>query len=157
MWNPFIHRIGIMTARNHEVSSSVPSYPVHFTRYSNLHFLHLSILELRISETSYWFFINKDQRIWRFNTVWKLFGVEGSSIEMWKTGWIDQRCSGSQRVKEMVLTWAIIGKGPEILSESFFEGRVVWILLDWTKALSPILKSRVSRIDFGRYSRLKHI
>jgi len=40
-------------AGSHEVSSSVPSYLAHLTRYRSLHFLHLSILELRISEIQY--------------------------------------------------------------------------------------------------------
>jgi hypothetical protein len=37
--------------------------------------------------------------------------------------------SGSQRVKEWVLTWAMISRGPRFFSESFFEGQV-----DWKKA-----------------------
>jgi hypothetical protein len=36
-----------------ECSSSVPSYPAQWTKYSNLHFCQLSILELRMATISY--------------------------------------------------------------------------------------------------------
>ena len=66
-----------------------------------MHFLRLSILESRISEISYSgspsITIGRSGVGSRFG---KVFGDEGSNIETWKTGWIDRRCSGSQRVNE---------------------------------------------------------
>jgi hypothetical protein len=40
-------------AGNQECSSSVPSYPAQWTKYSNLHFHWLSILELRMAMILY--------------------------------------------------------------------------------------------------------
>ena len=56
-------------------------------------------------------------------------------------GWILLQELGRWRVKEMELTWAMISKGPRYFSASFLEGRVVQMLLDLMKTLSPILKS----------------
>ena len=47
----------------------------------------------------------------------------------------------SHRVGEMEPTLAMISKGPRYFSASFLEGRVVQILSDLMKTLSPILKS----------------
>ena len=55
-------------------------------------------------------------------------------------GWILLIESWRQRVKEMEPTWAMISKGPRYFSASFLEGRVVWMLSDLMKTLSPILK-----------------
>jgi hypothetical protein len=88
-------------AGNQECSSSVPSYPAQQTKYSNLHFCRLSILESRMAAISY--SISPSISIgggggWvRFGIV---FGVVGSSWETWKTGWIVRRWSGSCRVTE---------------------------------------------------------
>ena len=76
-------------------------------------------------------------RVWSGNS----FRVEGSSMEMWKMGWILLIKLGRQRVKETEPTWAIISKGPRYFSASFIEGWVVQILLDLMKTLSLILKS----------------
>ena len=56
-------------------------------------------------------------------------------------GWILLIELGRRRVKEMEPTCTIISKGPRYFSASFLEGRVVRMLSDLTKTLSPILKS----------------
>ena len=56
-------------------------------------------------------------------------------------GWILLIELGRWRVNETELTCAIISKGPRYFSACFLEGWVVWMLLDLTKTLSPILKS----------------
>jgi hypothetical protein len=74
-------------AGNQECSSSVPSYPAQRTKYSNLHFRQLLILESRMAVILY--SISPSISIgggggWvRFRIV---FRVVGSSWEMWKTG-----------------------------------------------------------------------
>jgi hypothetical protein len=88
-------------AGNQECSSSVPSYPAQRTKYSNLHFHRLSILELRMAVISYSISLLisiRGGRGWvRFGIV---FRVASSSWETWKTGWIARRWSGSRRVTE---------------------------------------------------------
>jgi hypothetical protein len=88
-------------AGNQECSSSVPSYPAQQTKYSNLHFHWLSILESRMSVILYSTLLSisiEGGRGWvQFGIV---FRVAGSSWETWKTGWIAWRWSGSRRVTE---------------------------------------------------------
>jgi hypothetical protein len=69
------------------------------------------------------------------------FGMAGSSMETWKTGWTEWRVSGSRSVKEWEPAWAMILKGPRYFSENFFVGRVD--RKDWasTKACCPTLNS----------------
>ena len=90
-------------AEIHEGSSSVPSYPAHLMRYCNLHLYHQSSLELRILEISYLgllLMLTEGRGGW----IWlgMVFRVNGLRMETWKTGWMDCRKSGSQRVKEWV-------------------------------------------------------
>ena len=74
-------------AGSHEVSSSVPSYPAHRTRYNSLQRLRLSIFESRISEISYSSLLSMIiggsgagvRSGYRF-------GVDGSSMETWNMG-----------------------------------------------------------------------
>ena len=94
-------------AGNQEVSSSVPSYLDHLTKYRSLHtWRRLSNLESRISEILYsgspsistgggggWIRLGME------------FGVLGSSMETWKTGWIAHMESGSWRVNNKGLLW----------------------------------------------------
>jgi hypothetical protein len=74
-------------AGNQECSLSVPSYPAQRTKYSNLHFRRLSILESRMAVILYSISPSisiRGGRGWvRFGIV---FGVAGSSWETWKTG-----------------------------------------------------------------------
>jgi hypothetical protein len=70
-------------AGNQECSSSVPLYPAQRTKYSNPHFHRLSILESRMAAISYSISIGGGGGWVRFRIV---FGVAGSSWEMWKTG-----------------------------------------------------------------------
>src|SRR5882724_5349949 len=114
-------------ARIQEVSSSVPSYPVHRTRYNSLQApRRLSILESRISEIS-----NSGSSSTMIggggggNQSGIGFRVAGSNIEMWKTGCTARRLSGSRRVTEWVPGSARISYGPRNLSDSFFKGHVV--------------------------------
>ena len=72
---------------SHEVSSSVPSYPVHQTRYNSLQRLRLSIFESKISEISY----SSSSSIIIGGSGAGVrsgygFGVDGSSMETWNTG-----------------------------------------------------------------------
>ena len=66
-------------------------------------------------------------------------------METWKTGWRPWKVSGSRRVKEWVL-FARILKGPRNLSESLWDGRVVWKNLALTKACSPMVKFGVGNL-----------
>lgn len=68
-------------------------------------------------------------------------GIDGSSIETWKTGWTARRESGSRSVKECVPALAMISKGPRYFSENFLVGRVERKNLASTKACCPIWKS----------------
>ena len=111
-------------------------------KYWSLHLWCLLILESNISEIS-----NSISplmvtggggvSVWFGNSL----GEEGSNMEMWKTGWMPRMELGRRRVKEMEPTWARISKGPRNFSASFFDSRVVRILSDLMKTLSPILKS----------------
>ena len=65
-------------------------------------------------------------------------------METWKTGWTPQKVSGSQRVKEWVLAFARISKGPRNLLESLWDGQVVQKNLALMKACSPMVKFRAS-------------
>ena len=69
------------------------------------------------------------------------FGIAGLSCDTWKTGWIRQRCSGSRNVKECVPGWAMMLKGPRYFSESFLDGRVVWMYSALTNTCWPTWKS----------------
>jgi hypothetical protein len=74
-------------AGNQECSSSVPLYPAQQTKYSNLHFHWLSILESRMAAILYSISLSISiggGRGWvQFGIV---LGVAGSSWEIWKTG-----------------------------------------------------------------------
>src|ERR1700730_2062091 len=113
-------------AGNQDVSSSVPSYPVHCTKYRSLQMRRLSILELSTLEIS----CSKSPSIstrggggtMQFGIV---FGVTGSSMEMWKTGWTACMASGSQSMKECELAFPMISKGPRNFLASFREGLVI--------------------------------
>ena len=61
-------------------------------------------------------------------------------METWKIGWTPQKVLGSRRVKEWVLTFARILKGPRNLLESLGDGRVVRKNLALMKACSPMVK-----------------
>ena len=61
-------------------------------------------------------------------------------METWKTGWTPQKVLGSWRVKEWVLAFARISKGPRNLLESLWGGQVVQKNLALTKACSPMVK-----------------
>ena len=61
-------------------------------------------------------------------------------METWKTGWTPWKVLGSQRVKEWVLAFARISKGPRNLLESLWDGQVVWKNLALMKACSPMVK-----------------
>src|SRR5260370_32745510 len=50
----------------------------------------------------------------------------GSNWDMWKTGWMERKCWGRQRVNECEPGMAITLYGPRFFSESFFDGLVVW-------------------------------
>ena len=65
-------------------------------------------------------------------------------METWKTGWTPQKVSRSQRVKEWVPAFTRISKGPRNLSESLWNGQVVWKNLALMKACSPTVKFRAS-------------
>ena len=58
-------------------------------------------------------------------------------METWKTGWTPWKVLGSRRVKEWVLAFARISKGPRNLLESWWDGWVVWKNLALMKACSP--------------------
>src|ERR1700730_305817 len=113
-------------AGNQDVSSSVPSYLVHCTKYRSLQMQRLLILESSTLEIS----CSKSPLIStgggggtiRFGIV---FGVTGSSMEMWKTGWTARMTSGSRSMKECEPAFPMISKGPRNLSESFQEGLVI--------------------------------
>src|SRR5882724_5074526 len=115
-------------ARIQEFSSSVPSYPVQWTRYNRLQArCRLSILESRISEI-----LNSGSSSTTIGGGGGLmrsgirFGVADSNIEMWKTGCTARRLSRSWRVMEWVPGSARISYGPRNLLDSLFEGRVIW-------------------------------
>ena len=57
-------------------------------------------------------------RVWSGNS----FGVEGSSMETGKMGWVLLIELGRQRVKEMEPTWAIVSNMPRYFSASFLKG-----------------------------------
>ena len=65
-------------------------------------------------------------------------------MKTWKTGWTPWKVSGSQRVKECVLAFARISKGPRNLLESLWDGQVVRKNLALTKACSSTVKFRAS-------------
>ena len=120
-------------------ASSVPWWPVHWTKYKSWHLRRLSIFESSISETSN--SMSPSTSIgggggWtRFGIV---FGVAGLSCETWKTGCTARSWSGSRRVNDARPTCAIISKGPRFFSDNFLEGHMVrkWAAL--TKTLSPM-------------------
>ena len=58
-------------------------------------------------------------------------------METWKMRWTLWKVSGSWRVKEWVLAFARISKGPRNLSESLWDSWVVRKILALTKACSP--------------------
>ena len=60
--------------------------------------------------------------------------------------WTLWKVSGSWRVKEWVLAFARISKGPRNLSESLWDGRVVQKNLALTKACSPMVKFRAGNL-----------
>src|ERR1700726_295592 len=113
-------------AGNQDVSSSVSSYLVHCTKYRSLQMQHLSILELSTLEIS----CSKSPSIStrggrgtiQFGIV---FGVTGSSMEMWKTGWTARMASGSRSTKECEPAFPMISKGLRNFSASFWEGLVI--------------------------------
>ena len=69
-----------------------------------------------------------------------MLDMDGSSIEMWNTGWMALIVSGRQSMKDCGLGWAIISYGPRYFLESFFNGRVVWKYCDLMNTDSPIWK-----------------
>src|SRR6266481_1363540 len=86
--------------RIHEVSSSVPSYPVQWTRYSSFHWTQRSsTLESNTSAIS---------NLGSLSTYtgggggWKwprmVLAIVGSSMDTWNTGLTARRLSGSLRV-----------------------------------------------------------
>ena len=111
----------------HEVSSSVPLYPIQWTRYNNWQAQHLLLtLESRILEI-----LNSGSSStmmgggggWTWSGMG--LGFAGSNIETWKTGCTVRKLSGSCKVIEWVPGHARISYGPRNLSESFLEGHVV--------------------------------
>jgi len=60
------------------------------------------------------------------NLIGNRIRVAGSNIETWKPGCTAQRLSGSRRVTEWVPGSARNFVWTKDLSDSFFEGRVVW-------------------------------
>ncbi len=112
----------------HDVSSSMPSYPVQWTRQqSDLFPLKcLSTLESRTSLTSYLILPSISTGGGRGWTCCRNgSGSAGSNWDMWKTGWMEWKCWGRQRVNEHELGIVIISYGPRFFSESFFDGQVV--------------------------------
>jgi hypothetical protein len=93
-------------ARSHEVSSSVPSYPDHLTKYNNLHFRRWSTLESRTCAITYscsLLMSTRDGGGWiQFRIV---LGVSGSNIMMWKMGCMPHILSGRWRVKDREPNW----------------------------------------------------
>src|SRR5258705_13814766 len=106
----------------------MPSYPVQWTRQqSDLFPLKcLSTLESRTSLTSY----SISPSISTGGGGWTRCGngssSTGSNWDMWKTGWMEQKCWGRRRVNKCEPGIAIISYGPRFFSESFFDGQVVW-------------------------------
>ena len=75
-------------------------------------------------------------------------------METWKTGWTPRKVLGSQRVREWVLAFARISKGPRNLLESLWDNWVVRKNLALTKACSPTVKfgaggALISELGFG--------
>ena len=99
-------------------------------------------LESRISEISY---LSSPLTSTRGGGGWVQlgisFGIAGSSCDMWKMGWIVWRCSGSCKVNECVLGWAMMLKGPRYFAESFLDGHVVWMYSALTNTCWPTWKS----------------
>jgi len=62
------------------------------------------------------------------------FGMEGSRMDTWKTGWTARILSGKQRVQDKYPAWAMMVNGPRYFSDSFFEGLVVRKNFALTKA-----------------------
>src|SRR6266481_2352502 len=89
-------------ARIHEVSSSVPSYPVQQTRSSSLHCTRwLSSLDsetLAISNSGLLSMYMGGGGGWKRPRM--VLVVMGSSMDTWKMGWTAWRLSGSMRVTE---------------------------------------------------------
>src|SRR6266481_4421578 len=88
--------------RIHEVSSSVPSYPIHWTRYSSLHWTRqLSTLESKTSAISN---LGSLSTYMGGGGGWEqpgmVLAIAGSSMDMWNMGWTAQRLSESLRVTE---------------------------------------------------------
>jgi len=50
-----------------------------------------------------------------------VFGMEGSSIDTWKTGWTACILAGKRRVQDKGPAWAMMLNGPRYFSNSFFE------------------------------------
>jgi len=63
-----------------------------------------------------------------------VFGMEGSSMDTWKTGWTARILSGKQRVQDRGPAWAMMVNGPIYFSDIFFEGLVIWKNFALTKA-----------------------
>ena len=64
-------------------------------------------------------------------------------VQAWRHGkWGGhlRKCQGSWRVKGWVPAFTRISKGPRNLSESLWDGWVVWKNLALTKACSPMVK-----------------
>src|SRR6266481_5247666 len=91
-----------LVARIHKVSSSVPLYPVQWTRYSSLHWTQwLSSLESKTSA------ISNSGSLSTYmggGSGWEwpgmVLAIAGSSMDTWNTGWTAWRLSGSLRVTE---------------------------------------------------------
>ena len=126
----------------HGVSSSVPSYPVQWTRYNSFQAHRwLSILESRIWEISNSGLSSTrigGGRGWTWSGIG--FRVAGSNMETWKTRCTAWRLSRICRV-EWVPRNARISYSPRNLLEIFLEGWVIWKNLTLTYTWLPILNS----------------
>src|SRR3984893_14424367 len=113
-------------AGSQDVSSLVPSYLVHCTKYRSLQMWRLSILESSTLEIlcskSLSISTGGGRGTIQFGIV---FRVMGSSMEMWKMGWTACMASGSQSTKECEPAFPMISKGPRNFSASFWEGLVI--------------------------------
>ena len=89
-------------ARIHDVSLSVPAYPVQWTSYSSLHLLRrLSIVESRTLAISYSGSLSTKTGGgggWTQSGI--TFEVASSNIETWNMGWMARRLSGRRMVTE---------------------------------------------------------
>ena len=115
-------------ANNHVVSSLVPSYPVHLTKYSSLHVhLQLSNFKSKMFSISY---SGLPSMIAGGGRGAKQSGMVFRWVslicEMWKMGWTACMESGRWRVTECMPGLAITSKGPRNFSESLGDGLVIW-------------------------------